>query len=231
MKLALLVLIGVVGCALAQIAEEDEKAPRTLALPVPGLCAQRPKQWQFGNHNYFFSGDQREFTKGGKPAKVDWLGARNVCRRRCMDAVSMETERENQMIFDFVRDRNLSYIWTSGRLCDFDGCAEREDLHPTNIFGWFWSGTNTKMSPTNKTPAGWRGQPWSNTGHEKRPQPDNAEARINQTPESCMGVLNNIYQDGIKWHDIACYHKKPFICEDNDDLLNFIAHENPSLRL
>ena len=23
-----------------------------------------------------------------------------------------------------------------------------------------------------------------------------------------MGLLNDIYEDGVKWHDIACYHTK-----------------------
>ena len=78
------------------------------------------------------------------------------------------------------------------------------------------------MAPTNSTPPSWNYQPWSQTGHTKVPQPDNAEFDINQTPESCMGVLNNIYQDGIKWHDIACYHKKPYICEDSDLLIRYI---------
>ena len=33
---------------------------------------------------------------------------------------------------------NVPYFWTSGRLCDFDGC-DRPDLFPKNINGWFWS--------------------------------------------------------------------------------------------
>ena len=37
-----------------------------------------------------------------------------------------------------------------------------------------------------------------------------------------MGILNDIYQDGIKWHDIACYHTKPYVCEDSDQLLDFV---------
>jgi hypothetical protein len=35
-----------------------------------------------------------------------------------------------------------------------------------------------------------------------------------------MAILNNFYDDGIKWHDIACHHRKPFICEDSDVLLH-----------
>ena len=69
--------------------------------------------------------------------------------------------------------------------------------------------------------AGWRGQPWSQTGHLKKPQPDNAEFGINRTPESCLGILNGIYNDGVSFHDIACYHKKPVICEDSKVLLDY----------
>ena len=60
-------------------------------------------------------------------------------------------------------------------------------------------------------------------GHLKIPQPDNAEEDINGSRESCLGLLNNIYNDGIKWHDIACYHPKPFMCEDSDALLDYVA--------
>jgi len=35
-----------------------------------------------------------------------------------------------------------------------------------------------------------------------------------------MAILNNLYDDGIKWHDIACHHRKPFICEDSEVLLH-----------
>ena len=41
-----------------------------------------------------------------------------------------------------------------------------------------------------------------------KPQPDNRDGN-----EICIGVLNNFYADGIKWHDVACHHKKPTICE------------------
>jgi len=230
-----LVLLALCAAALAQ----TTPAPaRLLSLPDPQLCANRPKQWQHANHNYFFSWDQADIglevdpVKGGtKGKKVDWLEARNQCRMRCMDAVGMETEAENNMIFEFIRTRNITYIWTSGRLCDFKGCSERKDLQPVNVFGWFWSNTNTKMAPTNSTPPGWVEQPWSQLGHAGGPQPDNAEYDINQTSESCMGVLNGIYGTLVKWHDIACYHKKPFICEDNDLLLQYVQQTNPGIQL
>lgn len=77
--------------------------------------------------------------------------------------------------------------------------------------------------PPNRLPRGWNYNPWSRTGHKKIPQPDNAEYDINQTSESCLSVLNNVYNDGIAWHDVACYHEKPVICEDNDELLNYVG--------
>jgi hypothetical protein len=41
-----------------------------------------------------------------------------------------------------------------------------------------------------------------------RAQPDNRDGN-----EICLAVLNNFYADGIKWHDVACHHKKPTFCE------------------
>lgn len=49
--------------------------------------------------------------------------------------------------------------------------------------------------------------------------------------ESCLSILNNFYNDGIKWHDVACHHLKPFVCEDSDELLNFVRSRNPGIRL
>jgi hypothetical protein len=79
------------------------------------------------------------------------------------------------------------------------GCEGRKDLLPKNLNGWFWSANREKVQPTNRNPVGWGYNPWSQTGHKKVPQPDNAEFDINQTSESCLSVLNNVYNDGIAW--------------------------------
>ena len=55
---------------------------------------------------------------------------------------------------------NVPYFWTSGRLCDFDGC-DRPDFFPKNINGWFWSANQARLSPTNSTRAF---HDWSFTG-------------------------------------------------------------------
>ncbi len=137
---------------------------------------------------------------------------------------------------DFLVKNDLPYIWSSGRLCNFKGC-DHEDLQPPTVNGWFWSGSGVKMAPTNSTPPGWSYQPWSYTSHKTQfearnvSQPDNAEFDINGSVEACMGLLNDIYSDGVKWHDIACYHTKPFICEDSDQLLEYVQTVSPDLEL
>ena len=39
-------------------------------------------------------------------------------------------------------------------------------------------------------------------------QPDNYT-----TNEGCIAILNNWYNDGLKWHDLECQDKFPFVCE------------------
>ena len=44
----------------------------------------------------------------------------------------------------------VKYIWTSGRLCNFDGC-DRPDFFPKHVNGWFWSANQARLSATNST--------------------------------------------------------------------------------
>ena len=65
-----------------------------------------------------------------------------------------------------------------------------------------------------------------------RRQPDNRE-QVQQggEEEACMAVLNNFYGDGIKWHDVACHHEKPIVCEDTEGHLNFARRTFPNIRI
>ena len=65
-----------------------------------------------------------------------------------------------------------------------------------------------------------------------RKQPDNREQeQQGGEQEACMAVLNNFYGDGIKWHDVACHHEKPIVCEDTEGHLNFARQQFPSIRI
>lgn len=86
---------------------------------IKSMCTSLagPKQFNFKGHNYFYTGDFPELST----KRVDWLEARNLCREYCMDAVSIETQEENNLIFKLIQEKDVPYIWTSGRLCDFNG--------------------------------------------------------------------------------------------------------------
>jgi len=199
---------------------------RFLSQPNPQLCANRVRHSYYRDargvvHSYFFSWEHGP-TRG---LETDWLDARNYCRQRCMDTVALETPQENEFIKQRVGAGRQRYIWTSGRKCEFAGC-DRADLQPAIINGWFWSASGVRIGPTNRPNTG----DWSFTGGFGQRQPDNREFPQG-FDEACLAILNNFYNDGLKWHDVACYHKKPFVCEDSDELLNYVRSRNPFLRL
>ncbi|XP_050295023.1 L-selectin-like [Anthonomus grandis grandis] len=155
----------------------------------------------------------------------DWLGARNFCRMRCMDTVSLETKVENEWIKYIIRTDNITEIWTSGRKCDFQGC-DREDLQPLEINGWFWSAVFQKLAPTIER----ENNDWSYTGGDGVQQPDNRES-ANGKEENCIAIVNNRYGDGIHWHDEVCATRKPFVCEDSAELLRYARYIRPELNI
>ncbi|XP_042893100.1 pulmonary surfactant-associated protein D-like [Penaeus japonicus] len=120
---------------------------------------------------------------GGKT--YDWEGANRYCSRlgRGWAGISIETREEDNFVNEVVEASGLPWIWTSGHL---------------KGHGFAWESGKPFV-----------GLNWSPTGGNGRPQPDNRE----RGGERCLGVLNNFYDDGIKWHDIACHHDKAIICE------------------
>lgn len=61
-----------------------------------------------------FSAKYRYFFSWRDPAlqgvEEDWLGARNFCRKRCMDSVSLETSNENDWVKQRIVDGKVSII-------------------------------------------------------------------------------------------------------------------------
>merc|ERR1711915_655174 len=189
-----------VACLALQVAAQQ----RQLIKPDPPSCILRETHSSaFKDGKYYFFSWIHEPTKAHER---DWLDARNICRKHCQDLVSLETKSESDFTAQAMRNASVKYIWTSGRKCNFDGC-DRPDLKPHIVNGWFWSGSNNRIPPTNQQGGGWRGD-WSHTGGSQRAQPDNREFTENGNDEACIAVLNNFYNDGIVWHDVACHHVK-----------------------
>jgi hypothetical protein len=182
----------------------------------PEKCRNRPVDFTINGSNYFFSGFQPTL----KNRKVSWSEAREICRTYCMDSISINTQKEFDVVKRILEENLVDYVWTSGHECWPNECDSKSQ--PKNINGWLWMDTKERIPATNKIAKGWKFNPWSQTGFLKRPQPDNAEFTVNRKNESCLGVLHNVYNDGIKFHDVACYHKKEFFCEDSKELLRGI---------
>jgi len=200
---------------------------------------KRKSHMKVGNHNYFLS--WRE--PWHKFEDWDWFNGRNFCRDRCMDLVSFNTPGEFEMFSEIMKRDNVTSIYTSGRKCNFQnkGC-DAPHLSPINVNGWFWAGANNdRIAPTDRPAPG--KSFWSRTGEKGEPQPDNYEG-IKEGPinaennigitieglqefhdEACLAVLNNKYNDGISWHDVACHYRSVIICEDSDQLINLIASQ------
>jgi len=192
-----------------------------------------------GNHNYFLS--WRE--PWHKFEDWDWFNGRNFCRDRCMDLVSFNTPGEFEMFSEIMKRDNVTSIYTSGRKCNFQnkGC-DAPHLSPINVNGWFWAGANNDRIPPTDRPAPGTSY-WSRTGEKGEPQPDNYEG-IKEGPinaennigitieglqefhdEACLAVLNDKYNDGVVWHDVACHFRSVIVCEDSDQLIKLVASQ------
>nr|CAD7200666.1 unnamed protein product [Timema douglasi] len=148
-----------------------------------------------------------------------------------MFKVRIRTRERKRNIYIFVKERlhriaiisgHQKYAWTSGRKCNFAGC-DRPDLKPVDVYGWFWVGSLSKLPPTtNRVDTD-----WSDTGGLGIPQPDNREQVQGGPEEECLTYLNNFYLDGIRWHDVSCTHREPFVCEDNN-VPQMLTPQSPS---
>lgn len=115
----------------------------------------------------------------------------------------------------FTQSQGASFCRANGmRPISIDNSAKEREF--TNLVSrerqkYFWTGGNVRGGQIS-WPSGrsYNRVNWSNTGGARppRPQPDNREGN-----EFCLGVLNNFYNDGVRFHDVSCHHKKPIICE------------------
>lgn len=85
--------------------EQKKDKPSLCNTPVPGF-----RELKFNGNNYFWSGNHNETKK----EKYNWLYARNLCREYCMDAVSIDDQKENEFVKGFMKKNKIKALWTSG---------------------------------------------------------------------------------------------------------------------
>jgi len=101
--------------------------------------------------------------------------------------VSLDSRAKAEHFMDQVARDQAPYFWAGGRLSNDKRTLSWENGRQEGIL---------------------RGQhPWSFTGSRGR-QPDGSGGA-----EQCLAILNNFYNDGVKFHDVGCSHTKPTVCE------------------
>merc|ERR1712226_1728355 len=149
--------------------------------------------------NHFWNGKRFIITwlNGDNCKSFTGVQADNYCKAQGGRAVSLDTNEAAEHFLGESARHAQRYYWTGGRLD-----------HKCKVLTWP-SGAREGWTEGTRY--------WSNTGGwepEPRPQPDNRQELLEGgEPETCLGILNNFYADGIKWHDVACHHKKPTICQ------------------
>lgn len=120
--------------------------------------------------------------------------AKLYCESLGMEPVSLDSPAKQDEFNRLIAQDAQRFFWTGG-IVD----------HAQEIV--FWANRNGSPVPFSQSAH------WSHTGGAGVKQPDNRAKGEEGIDESCLGILNNFYADGIKWHDVACHHKKPTICE------------------
>jgi len=163
---------------------------------TPGLISKQLKNCPGACPNHEWEGDQYIITwlvDDNKCSNFTAHEAEDYCKLQGGNAVSLDTTPKALHFIDVAIQHARRYFWTGGRID-----------HNAGVVTW----------PSGNREGYNRGQRfWSHTGGKKpdpEPQPDNRDGN-----EFCIGVLNNFYADGVKWHDVACHHRKPTICQLN----------------
>jgi len=204
-----------------------------VCLPDAELCAIRKNKKghnALNGKSYWFSWESNE--KALTNARWNWFTARNYCRMRCMDLISIESLEEQNWLGQHMRSGGVGEVWTSGRLCDkeVDGC-DVPRFQPYNIRGWFWAATLGLMGETNVFD-GRKFNGWSFTGPSGKSQPDGILKADGFGQEACMALLDNKFNDGISWHDTKCNDRRLIICEDLPrGNINFVRQKNPGVHI
>jgi len=162
-------------------------APVQASRPSPsrGGCPTSAPNHSFQGQNYVIS-----WRNGPKSTcgQFTGQGAAGYCRSMGMKPINLDDNAKAQHFIGLLAaDRGQTYFWTGGNVDHRGGRVNWGNGRSQNI-------RDIRF--------------WSRTGGNRRPQPDNREGN-----ETCLGVLKNVYRDGTVFHDIACHHRKPVICE------------------
>merc|ERR1719225_521979 len=161
-----------------------QPAPPAPASRAPKALPASPSRSQVKG-NHEFQGKNYLLTWRMGRNNFDWTGGVRFCQSQGMQLVSLDDKEKTEHFLRLLSTDRSPYFWSGGQVS-----------RDSRTLTW----------PSGKSEPIARGQhPWSFTGR-MGPQPDGGER--------CLAVLNNTYRDGVKFHDVACHHRKPVICEE-----------------
>jgi len=135
--------------------------------------------------NYEYDGNRYLLTWRTGHNNFDWSGGVRHCQSKGMKLISLDSKEKSEHFLNLVKTDRAPYFWSGGQVS-----------RDSRTLTW-QNGEEESIR---------RGQhPWSFTGRTG-PQPDGGE--------TCLAVLNSVYRDGVKYHDVACHHRKPVVCEE-----------------
>lgn len=173
--------------AFSSSASSGSSSSNTISGGTAKCAAQAP--------NHFWQGQSFVVTWKFGCRDFEQHEAREYCQSMGMEPVSLDTPDKQNEFNRLIAQDAQRFFWTGG-IVD----------HANQLVGW--------SNPNSRTIRFSDSQHWSHTGGAGLPQPDNRAAEEQPpSPETCLAILNNFYADGIKWHDVACHHKKPTVCE------------------
>merc|ERR1711892_1065225 len=179
-------IVSSFGAPVARPAPVVTPAPRVAPAVVPVTSPRTPKALQpKPKGNYQWQGKNYLLTWRMGRNNFDWRGGVSFCKSKGMNLISLDNKEKTEHFLRLVASDRSPYFWSGGQVS-----------RDSRTLTW----------PNGKTEPIARGQhPWSFTGRTG-PQPDGGE--------TCLAVLNSVYRDGVKFHDVACHHRKPVVCEE-----------------
>merc|ERR1712038_2230760 len=164
--------------------------PASGGRPGPSGFSSAPVRASGGSKgNHVWNGKNYLLTWKTGQRSFTHSGARQYCASQGMRIISLDSREKTAHFLDEVRRDNAKYVWAAGVIS-----SDARTLR--------WE--NGRSEPINQGDDR-SGGFWSSRG-KSGPQPE--------TGGECLAILNNVYNDGVKFHDVACNHEKPTICEE-----------------
>eukprot|EP00096_Caligus_rogercresseyi_P010236 TRINITY_DN365_c0_g1_i1.p1 TRINITY_DN365_c0_g1~~TRINITY_DN365_c0_g1_i1.p1 ORF type:complete len:219 (+),score=60.50 TRINITY_DN365_c0_g1_i1:132-788(+) len=162
--------------------------PSFVSAPIAPVAAPRaPASSSPQIGNYDFEGKRYLLSWRDGRSKLSFSAGSSYCRGKGMRLISLDSSSKINHFFNLLQNERIEYFWTGGSISRDKNSVTWENGRREGIRRGVF--------------------PWSDKG-SRGPQPDGVNS------ENCLAILKNVYNDGVKFHDVGCHFEKPVICEE-----------------